>query len=74
MTDSNLSPAAQAVLDAMINTGVNSRQWADGKALQIKLAAALRVAAKEAYKKRQCGKVFMGDLCELADELEGAND
>jgi hypothetical protein len=40
-----LSPAAQAVLDALLNTPVNSRQVCDGKAPQIKLAAALRAAS-----------------------------
>ncbi len=40
-----LSPQAQAVLDALLNTPVNSRQLLDGKAPQIKLAAALQAAA-----------------------------
>jgi len=44
---SKLSPAAQAVLDALFNTPVNSRQFCDGKAPQIKLAAALRAAADQ---------------------------
>lgn len=38
---------AQAVLDAFNNTGCNSRQWCDGKAPQIKLAAALEAVADQ---------------------------
>ena len=41
----NLSPAAQAVLDAFNNRGLSSREWHDGKAASLKLAAALRAAA-----------------------------
>jgi len=45
MTD--LSPAAQAVLDAFNNRGLSSREWHDGKAASLKLAAALRAAADQ---------------------------
>ncbi len=41
----DLSPAAQVVLDALLNAPVNSAQVCNGKAPQIKLAAALRAAA-----------------------------
>jgi len=44
---SDLSPAAQAVLHALLNTPVNSRQLCDGRASQIKLAAALRALAEQ---------------------------
>ena len=43
----NLSPAAQAVLDAFNNRGLSSREWHDGKAASLKLAAALRAAADQ---------------------------
>jgi hypothetical protein len=43
----DLSPAAQAVLDALLNAPVNSGQVCNGKAPQIKLAAALRAAADQ---------------------------
>ncbi len=43
----DLSPAAQAVLDALLNAPVNSAQVCNGKAPQIKLAAALRAAADQ---------------------------
>ncbi len=46
-TMTKLSPNAQAVLDALLNTPVNSRQVCDGKAPQVKLAAALRAAADQ---------------------------
>ena len=42
-----LSPAAQAVLDAFNNRGLSSREWHDGKAASLKLAAALRAAADQ---------------------------
>ena len=45
MTD--LSPAAQAVLDAFNNRGLSSREWQDGKAASLKLAAALKAAADQ---------------------------
>ena len=44
-----LSPAAQAVLDAFNNRGLSSREWQDGKAASLKLAAALKAAADQAY-------------------------
>jgi len=43
----DLSPAAQAVLDALLNAPVNSGQVCNGKAPQVKLAAALRAAAEQ---------------------------
>ena len=42
-----LSPAAQAVLDAFNNRGLSSREWQDGKAASLKLAAALEAAADQ---------------------------
>jgi hypothetical protein len=42
-----LSPASQVVLAALLNSPVNSKQVCDGKAPQIKLAAALRAAADQ---------------------------
>ena len=42
-----LSPAAQAVLDAFNNRGLSSREWHDGKAASLKLAAALEAAADQ---------------------------
>ena len=44
----NLSPAAQVVLDAFLNRSLNSRQWHDGMGPQLKLAAALRAAVGQA--------------------------
>jgi hypothetical protein len=46
----DLSPAAQAVLDALLNAPVNSGQVRNGKAPQIKLAAALRAAVDQVAK------------------------
>jgi hypothetical protein len=43
-----LSPAAQAVLDAYNKLGLNSKQWHDGIGPQLKLATALRVVATQA--------------------------
>jgi hypothetical protein len=43
----DLSPAAQAVLHALLNTPVNSRQLCNGRASQIKLAAAIRALADQ---------------------------
>ena len=51
-----LSPAAQAVLDAYNKLSLNSRQWHDGVGPQIKLADALRaVAERSSY--------LLGDFC-----------
>ena len=41
-----LSPGAQAVLDAFNNRGLSSREWHDGKAASLKLAAALRAVSE----------------------------
>jgi len=41
----DLSPSARAVLDALLNAPINSGQVCNGRAPQIKLAAALRAAA-----------------------------
>ena len=71
-----LSPAAQAVLDALLNTPVNSRQLCDGRAPHIKLAAALRAAADQVVPE---GGVFLSsasaartrrELLAIADELD----
>ena len=43
----DLSPAAQAVLDAFNNRGLSTREWHDGKAASLKLAAALEAVTKE---------------------------
>ena len=61
-----LSSAAQAVLDALLNAPVNSGQVCNGKAPQIKLAAALRAAAHYLDHDRR-------QLAAIADELEGIN-
>jgi hypothetical protein len=45
--NSTLSPEAQAVLDAFNNRGLSSREWHDGKAASLKLAAALYAAADQ---------------------------
>jgi hypothetical protein len=82
---SKLSPAAQAVLDAFNNRGLSSREWHDGKAASLKLAAALRAAADYAQRSSYAAapstdwgdgwKAGVSDtaqgLIAIADELEG---
>jgi len=64
-----LSSAAQAVLDALLNAPVNSGQVCNGKAPQIKLAAALRAAAEQLY-----DSPSVDYLWEIADALETLPD
>jgi hypothetical protein len=81
-----LSLAAQAVLDAFNNRGLSSREWHDGKAASLKLAAALRAVANQVVPPEE-ERLFNeerpwdGELCAvveirrkllaIADELEG---
>lgn len=73
-----LSPAAQAVLDAFNNRGLSSREWHDGKAASLKLAAALRAAADQCkiewnyhpdYPETE-SVVVVSEFRAIADELE----
>jgi len=71
----DLSPAAQAVLDALLNAPVNSGQVCHGKAPQIKLAAALRAAVdqlKDPYPSDQLDtfEKIQSQLLAIAAELE----
>ena len=74
----NLSPAAQAVLDAFNNRGLSSREWHDGKAASLKLAAALRAIDEELASCLFVGPdegdikrvIDLSDLHDLIDELE----
>ena len=50
-----LSPVAQAPLDALLNTPVNSRQVCDGQSPQIKLAAAIEKLADQVASMRPHG-------------------
>lgn len=76
----NLSSAAQAVLDAFNNRGLSSREWHDGKAASLKLAAALRAAADqlgysnvpEEFAHMRPKVVEVDDLLAIADELENS--
>lgn len=63
----NLSPSAKAVLDAFCESENGVYLEGDPE----RLAAALRVAASEVYYKWRYGMLFMNDLNQLADELEG---
>jgi hypothetical protein len=62
-----LSPGAQAVLDAFNNRGLSSREWHDGKAASLKLAAALCAAV------HGIDYITSEEILSIADELEGAN-
>ena len=68
----NLSPAAQAVLDAFNNRGLSSREWHDGKAASLKLAAALRAAADQVVPANGSRKnnEIRAEFRAIADELE----
>jgi hypothetical protein len=68
MTNKKLSPASQAVLDAFNNRGLSSREWHDGKAASLKLAAALRAVA--AIPSASAPVPFTYKLLDIADELE----
>ena len=65
-----LSPAAQAVLDAFNNRGLSSREWHDGKAASLKLAAALRAAAADGCHPSWGALTVLRHLHSIADELE----
>jgi len=79
---SDLSPAAQAVLDAFNNRGLSSREWHDGKAASLKLAAALRTVADQICMKQPLGSTdadagvfaahhaISNSFLAIADELE----
>jgi hypothetical protein len=68
-----LSPAAQAVLDAFNNRGLSSREWHDGKAASLKLAAALRAVVNQviAVSTNLRQTKIRAELLAIADELEG---
>jgi hypothetical protein len=80
----NLSPAAQSVLDAFLNRSLTSRQWYGDMGPQLKLAAALRAAIDQVvpeYRenrpktfdekhRKMDASVIRYCLLDIADELE----